>query len=334
MLSSLFGSNSGGVGASLLSSALGSMLAGMNKAPQGQQLPNTGNAAASLYSDIGGLTNPFSGLQPVAFDQLLAMMNNPELQQYMAGAGRSGQASTLAGNQAGQGANLLMQNAKALQASGMDPQQALYNKLRQQNADQTNVQNAQYGLTTSPFGAGVANQSNQNFNIDWQNQQLQRQLAAGQGINADVSGAQGLRQAGAQDYFAGGATPFNAYGTGVGSVNNALQQYMNMAGQGNQSQQQALQDWMQYLGLGNATAGTNQNAYQLNQGTAGMYGAGLFPAVSNLFGGSTNSGFPDAQPYSGSYASQMPSANYLGNATQLQPVGPPGGGVNTTGGAP
>lgn len=332
MLSSLFGQNSGGVGAGLLSGALGSLLAGMNQAPKGQQLPNTGNAANSLYSDIGGMNNPFSGLQPVAFDQLLAMMNNPTLNQYMQGAQGAGGAAAQAGNQAQQGSNLLMGNANALTQSGFDPQGDLYRKLQQQNTDQSNVINSMYGVQSSPYGAGVANQSNQNFNIDWQNQQLQRQLAASQGAGQAATGAQGLGNSAIQDYLASGSIPYGAYTTGVGGVNNALNTYLGQANQGNQSQQQALQDWMQYLGLGNATAGVNQNAFGMNQNTAGMYGSSLFPAVSNLFGGSnTSGGFPDAQPYSGPYATQLTPTNLTSNLT---PVTGPGGSYNTSGGTP
>lgn len=317
------GSGTPGIGASLLSGGLGALLTGMNPAPRGPDLPNQSGAAASLFGDIGGMTNPFSGVQPVAFDQLLAMMNNPYLKQYMQAAGQSGQAFTGAGNQAGQGANLLMQNARGLEKSGFDPQHALQKQLQGQVQDQSNVNNAMYGLQSSPYGAGVANQNMTNFDINWQNQQLQRQLAAQQGIGADVSGAQGLNQARANDFMAGGAAPYGAYRGGVGDINSALQQYLTMAQGGNQSQNQALQDWMQYLGLGNAAANTNQNAYGMNQNTAGMYGAGLFPFLNNM--GGSSSGFPDAQPPSGPYASQIPIINGNLQAPNLQPVSAPTG---------
>jgi hypothetical protein len=71
---------------------------------------------------------------------------------------------------------------KTVLNTAFDPQKALYNQLAQNNSDQTNVAEAQRGVTMSPYGAGVANQSRQNFDINWQNNQLQRQT---EGINAN-----------------------------------------------------------------------------------------------------------------------------------------------------
>lgn len=78
-----------------------------------------------------------------------------------------------------------------------DPQKDLYNRSFQQNAEQTNAINAQNGVVGSPFAAGVASDQSRNFNIDWDNAQLQRQIAA--------LGAYGT-----------------AEGTATGAVNNTL----------------------------------------------------------------------------------------------------------------
>lgn len=84
-----------------------------------------------------------------------------------------------------------------LYQSAFDPQQALYSRDMSKLLDMTNAQSAQSGLGGSPFAAGLANDSARNFQIDWENQQLSRQLAGAQGI-AGMSGA-------AQSAFQGGA---------------------------------------------------------------------------------------------------------------------------------
>jgi hypothetical protein len=62
--------------------------------------------------------------------------------------------------------------------TGFDPQNALYNQQQQQNLDQQNAIQSMSGTAGSPYGAGLTSQSNQNFNINWQQQQLARQIAA------------------------------------------------------------------------------------------------------------------------------------------------------------
>jgi hypothetical protein len=131
-----------------------------------------------------------------------------------AGAGYGNLASTL--NQQSQNAygtqqSLLNAGQQAYQTS-LDPQNALYNRTVQQLQDQTGATNSMYGLGSSAAGAGVANQALSNFNIDWQNQQLQRQL----------SGLQGYGQA------AQAAGQYGQYGTGLAE---AAPGYQLQAGQ-------------------------------------------------------------------------------------------------------
>ena len=75
--------------------------------------------------------------------------------------------------------------------TGFDPQNALYDRQQQQTSDKANAINAMYGLGTSAAGAGLANDASRNFNIDWQNNQLARQVqalgayGAEQGVNTN-----------------------------------------------------------------------------------------------------------------------------------------------------
>lgn len=294
-LGSMFGGGSSGGGGSAWSSFLPSLLSAYGasaltpNAPTVPQLPNQTSAANAAYGDISGLTNPYSVLQPYEYQQMLATMNNPNIAGYMRAADRAGGAYTAAGNQAGQGAGLLMDQARSLYGMAYDPQSALYHKLQQQNTDQSNVLNSMYGLSSSPYGAGVAGQNLNNFNIDWQNQQLQRAESANQPIGADVTGANQLRTGAAQDYLMGGQIPYSTYGSILGDTTSALNQYMTQAGAGNNFDQQAIADWLQYLGMGQGAAGTNLSAYDAQQGANANTAAGLYPLFANMFSGGGNS---------------------------------------------
>ena len=56
-----------------------------------------------------------------------------------------------------------------------DPQQALYNRTLQQVTDQTRSGEAARGVANTPYGAAAEGNALSNFNIDWQNQKLQRE---------------------------------------------------------------------------------------------------------------------------------------------------------------
>lgn len=290
-LGNLFGGSGGSSGwssmiPSLLSAYGASALT--PKAPSTYQPQYQSQADQAAYGDISGLNNPYSSLQPYEFQQMLAQLNNPNISPYMNAARKAGSAYTAAGNQAGQGAGLLMKNANSLYENAYDPQSALYNKLQQQNTDQSNVLASMYGMGSSPYGAGLADQSNQNFNINWQNQQLQRELSANQAIGQDVTGAQGLMTGGAQDYLTSGSLPYSTYNSILGDSTGALNQYMTQAGAGNNMTQQAISDYLQYMGLGPSAAGTNLAAYDAQLGANANTAAGLYPIFSNMFSGSGN----------------------------------------------
>ena len=69
-----------------------------------------------------------------------------------------------------------------------DPQNALYNRTAQQTQDQTRAGLEARGVDSSPFGAGVEGQTMSNFNIDWQNNLLNREATAVQ-AGTTLSGA-------------------------------------------------------------------------------------------------------------------------------------------------
>jgi hypothetical protein len=165
---------------------------------------------------------------------------------------------TLAG-----GANLQAGAGNVLNTA-FDPQQALYQKLFQQNQDQANVTNSMYGVQNTPYGAGVADQANTNFNIDWQNQQLGRQIA---GLNAAGTGyatAAPLGMTGQTTLAQAAELPFATTAAGAGANTQAVGQGIQET---SNSFQPTIQDLLSYLGWGTGATSV------YNQGQTGAYGA-------------------------------------------------------------
>ena len=182
------------------------------QAPTAYQPANQAGADASFQTGAQNLQNTGTQLSSQVAPQLGAIannvVNNPYYSQAMTGAQGAASAATgqvapqqlqsaqdlsalssLAGTQGQNYANTdsgyipITSNpelAAGLQTlmTGFDPQNALYNQQQQQNLDQQNAIQSMSGTAGSPYGAGLTSQSNQNFNINWQQQQLARQIAA------------------------------------------------------------------------------------------------------------------------------------------------------------
>lgn len=220
--------------------------------------------------------------------------------------------------------NMQIGNAGALSGAGnqilnssMDPQLALYAQLQNQTNQGANVANAQAGVR-GPAAAGTINQANQDFNLAWQNAQLQRQLSGAQGAGQAFSGASGLGGAGINTLMTSQALPYQTYLGQQGDYLNALNSQssgaLNAFGLG----QQSLQDIQSYLGLGqsasdigrlNASAAFGQNqilGQQLGQNLNALAGPlqnaynsyGSPQAMSGIPGGYTNVN-PNTFDYSG-----------------------------------
>jgi len=72
--------------------------------------------------------------------------------------------------------------------TALDPQQQLQDRTQQRVVDASRAGSSARGLAMSPYSAGIENEAVKNFNIDWQNQQLNRQVA---GTNALVGAGSG-----------------------------------------------------------------------------------------------------------------------------------------------
>jgi hypothetical protein len=278
----------GGIGALISGgSALAGLLGGGSNQPAapppGYMPQNLGGADAGAYSAMSNLPNYNSAGQTLGQYGGITqnLVNNPYANLYQGGANNIAPWATGAGGQQyGAGSNMIgvgqsyLPYAQQTLQTGFDPQQTLYNQQFQQNTDQTRAAEAARGVATTPYGAGVENMSNINFNNQWQNQQLARQGQAattagaltGAAGNALTTGTAG-QTAGLNTMLQGASLPYstaNTIGTGQQTALNAYGQYGTGA---TSTAQQQIADFLQYLGVGNQSAGVANQAYA-NQLTA------------------------------------------------------------------
>lgn len=229
--------------------------------------------------------------------------------------------NTQAGQNFGTQGNLLQAGQNVFNM-GLDPQSALYDRTRQQVTDQSNAVNSMYGLGSSGAGAGMTNQALSNFNIDWQNNQLQRALQGLQGYagaanTAGRFGELGTSQASSAPGYGlmAGQIPFqtaqdiagvpgslantygsflnsNFYGPGEGIMGAAIP-YMNY-GQGAQSV-----PFQNQSNNAAAWGGTIGNGVQTALGSSGLQNAvsNFFNPASGSFSGGDFSGAFNTNPY-------------------------------------
>lgn len=177
-------------------------------------------------------------------------------------------------------ANSLLPYVSTALTQGFDPQKALYDKTFQQQQGQNLASQAMQGVAMTPYGAGLTEQGNQNFDIAWQQAQLANQ-AQGASTASQLAGA-----------------GMGALGTGVGLTQqgnqNQISDYLNYAQTGNNAATQLMNAI-----LGAYSAGTGQfnaaNQASLGQqginnqqlgGLGSLIGSGLnYAATSTPLGG-------------------------------------------------
>jgi len=288
-------------------SLLPSSVAGLSMAPdvfnQAQSAVPTGTSAAGLAPGAYGAatslipgTTGGSQLAPAALMGAVSMIDpttmgglaaaNPTLFQGLMNAGQSWQQSQGAlGNVNAENANLMGEAGQTLNTA-YDPQQALYDRSYQQMVEQQNAINAQSGVSGSPFAAGLTGDAARNFNIDWQNAQLNRQIAglgayggAAQTATGDIN--QTLGQA-ASDYSGLTQGAVNAY---TGLTSNAAQNYANLSnagvGQYNALNAGTAQNLATLLGAGTSAYNTDINSAIANLANLQSTGVGNFNALTS-----------------------------------------------------
>jgi hypothetical protein len=165
--------------------------------------------------------------------------------------------------------------------TALDPQQALYGRTQQQLQDQVRASDSARGVAMSPYSAGVENKAMSDFNIDWQNQQLGRQVQGLGAMGQANTAATGIGQLGlANREFGAGqnASNMNAALTGLSGLTGGAGR--GVGGVGMPGTNYLSQWYNSMFGQGGA---------QPPAGQAGMYGSNVDafgnPISSNFSGG-------------------------------------------------
>lgn len=188
-----------------------------------QGIQRGGDVGNAMYGAGQGIAGQGANLGDLYTGYADKALSNPFAAQAQTGAGQAGGMYQQAGQNAfGQGnmlAGTAMQGLPAASAvlnTAFDPQQALYDRTLRQTQDQLGTYLANSGLTNSGAGAKIASDAFNNFNIDWQNNQLGRQTqglsAFNQGVGGtgnNLSGAQNMQQQGAGSFYTGSTLPYS-----------------------------------------------------------------------------------------------------------------------------
>lgn len=282
------------------------------QAPTTYQYANSAGADQNAYNQIGqlGQYNTYGQSLPQYSQITQNALNNPYAGQYQQASNSASQLGMGTGlNQIGTGQQVsqsglaMLPYAQQILGQGYDTNGQIYNTQQQLNTDQTRAGLAARGMVSSPYGAGVENQSNMLFNQNWQNNLLNRQsTAAGaasqlnNAATASTNAGSGMMTSGLNNYGTATALPYNASQAITNNQYGALNQY-GAAGQsaGNMANM-SISDYLQYLTGGNSanntavsnyTAQNNAQNQQFNQQQA--IGKNIGSGISGL-GQSWNSG--------------------------------------------
>ena len=262
-------------------------------APNLFQYPGMGDAATGA---LGGIESMAGTAGPLAGQTLQNLYNNPYAGGAQASsnvAGGMGQAAGMA--QFGTGMGLIgagmggIPYANMALQQGFDPQGQIYNRLQQQNIDQTRAGEAARGILTTPYGAGVESQSNIDFNTAWQQNLMNRMQAGAQTYQTALGAGAGATQQGISDitgapgtFGAAGFMPYNTAQTIGQNQYGALTGFQGI-------QQQPISDYLGYLQGGTQAQGQAVNLWNAQAQNAARqaqqaqaYGQGLGSGLQGL----------------------------------------------------
>lgn len=197
--------------------------------------------------------------------------------------------------------------------SGFDPQNELYNRTQNQISQQAAAANAMSGVQ-GPYGASTIDQALQNFNIDWQNQQLGRQSTALNAARGAFGSASDLGNSAINTYGTSTALPSATYlgqqGNDISALNSQAAG-VNAAFGPDQNLSNLLQS---YLGLGQSATGLAQagqgQGFRQNQALGSQFGQSL-NQLGNLFSSSpSNTPGYGGGVSAGGYNSAYPDYGY------------------------
>lgn len=271
--------------------------------------PGMDAVSGNVTNQIGqNLNNNVPGQLMPQYQQLIAMLNNnPGAAGFLQGAGQAGSYGSAAAGNASQGGDYLSMLAHAIGGQAFDPQNALYGRTQQMLQEQTRASNEARGINNTPYGAGVENKSMSDFNIDWQNNMLQRMIGGGTAAGNLMNSGVNLSAMAPGLQYQAGQMPYQAFNTiGQGQVGN-LDRLAQAGITAQQIPNQAIAQWLQYIGAGNtANQVSNQNAqvagqnqqlgFMQNQITGNQLGQSVNALGKGINSMYTNSGSPASQP--------------------------------------
>ena len=238
----------------------------------GPSLPSNPTPAYQLANQPGADTGAYQGTQNLPN---YAQQNYPQFQSAasnITSGNYGGPQIQGAGNTAIAAGNSVVPYATQALQTGFDPQNAQYNASFGQNTDQMRATQAAQGVGGTPYGAGLETTGDQNFNLNWQQQQLAKQQqgasTAGALLNTQNQGA----TTGANLLTSAATNPLNA----LSSLNQA-----GLAATG--VDQQVIQDFLAYLQQGTSATNAATGQYsaeasaslgQQQQNAAGLSGLG------------------------------------------------------------
>ena len=272
---------------------------GGSSAPMAYTPQNQAGADSSYTSNLNSLTqgdqSTYNTAQTGFNDTYQNVLNNPYYAQ-----GQS-QVNSAAGQQYASGtadvnnANTMNSLAPSIIASGFDPTSALYNNQLKSAQDAQSIASAQAGVAGSPFAAGMQGDATTNFNLNWQQQQAQKQQQAIAALGQLFGNSANLASTGASQQMQGAAAPAQAYNANQSSIMTALQQLVSgTTGAGSQVNNDIGQ-YGNYLQIGQGATNSQDNATQINNQPSGLlggltklFGMATGPGgLSSLFGGSS-----------------------------------------------
>lgn len=188
----------------------------------------------------------------------------------------------------------LTSGAGSIINTAFDPQGQLYQRTADQASSQSLAALSGAGLAGTPWGQGVYGTNMNNFNIDWQNAQLNRQAT---GLGAAEGAGRTALELGSQGPQAGvniSMLPYNTYNQ---ITSNQLAALTGGAGYGQQAAavpQMGIGDWLQYLSGANQanSVANNQAQLALQQQQqqfqqSQVYGNEIGQGLSGLMGGNS-----------------------------------------------
>jgi len=286
--------SAGGAIAGLAGGGAGTVPAGGAKTYQPTGSASVDQAWQALMQQMGGATGNLASTANPALMQSFQNAMGINYQPYQQAANAAGQQYAGLSNAALGTGQQQQQAGQQILNTSMDPQSALYNQTLGQTMDTENAQQAMRGLGNSPVGAAEAGQVASNFNIDWQNQQLQRQIAGGQ-AGSGLLGTGLSTMAQAPGYaLQSGQVPLTAQQNVAAAPGNAANAYKSGVGQMLSPLINQQQGMSQYLnqGVGAAananTTAAGQQTFNASQQQAQMQA--LMTALNGSGGSGGSSG--------------------------------------------